>query len=398
MTLTPASAGCTSFHPEILMTITNAIIYRVTIDPALHTAALIDEALQKLPFVECSPSQEKSVGWVPPRGEAHGPMLESVGGQWIARLMTETRSVPASAVKRAVEQRAKQIEETTGRKPGRKETKELKVDAVHALLPMAFPKLSSVTVWIDPTKGLLVLDTSSVSRADSVVTELVKALEGFAVSPINTAITPSSAMAGWLSSQEPPQGFSVDREVELRSTDESKAVVRYAKHPLDIEEVQKHIADGKRPTRLALTWDDRVSFELTEGMTIRKIVYLEGTGDGAAGGKKEDNFDADVVIATGELSGLVAALFDSLGGEVQAGTGSSQPDAAGANPAAADQDDLYDKAVLVVRGNASASISLIQRHLQIGYNRAARLLDAMEARRVVSSMTGNGTRQVLEAV
>jgi len=79
--------------------------------------------------------------------------------------------------------------------------------------------------------------------------------------------------------------------------------------------VQKHITDGKRPTRLALTWDDRVSFELTHGMLIRKIVFLEGTGDGASGGKKEDNFDADVAIATGELGQLVPALLEALGGE-----------------------------------------------------------------------------------
>ena len=122
-------------------------------------------------------------------------------------------------------------------------------------------------------------------------------------------------MANWLLTQEPPAGFTIDRECELKASDDSKAVVRYAKHPLDIEEVQKHITDGKRPTRLALTWDDRVSFELTHGLLIRKITFLEGTGDGAAGGKKEDNFDADVAIATGELGQLVPALLDALGGE-----------------------------------------------------------------------------------
>ena len=379
------------------MTISNAIVYRIAIDPSLHTAALLDEALQKLPFIECSPTQEKSSGWVPPRGEAHGPMLESIGGQWIARFMTETRSVPASAVKRAVEQRVKQIEETTGRKPGRKETKELKVDVVHALLPMAFPKLSAVSVWIDPVKNLLVLDTASVSRADDVVTDLVKALEGFAVSAITTAVAPASAMAGWLGSQEPPPGFTIDREVELRSTDESKAVVRYANHALDIAEVQQHIEEGKRPTRLAMTWDDRVSFELTEGMTIRKIAFLEGTGDGAAGGKKEDNFDADVAIATGELALLLDALFEALGGEAQFGAGASPATSAAEDKAADVDGELYKKAVQVVRDAGHASVSLLQRDLQIGYVQASGLLEALEAGSVVSPMSEDGKRQVLQA-
>jgi recombination associated protein RdgC len=139
-------------------------------------------------------------------------------------------------------------------------------------------------------------------------------------------------MANWLLTQEPPAGFTIDRECELKASDDSKAVVRYAKHPLDIDEVKQHITDGKRPTRLALTWDDRVSFELTHGMLIRKITFLEGTGDGASGGKKEDNFDADVAIATGELGQLVPALLDALGGE--AAFSAAMPDDT-AKPAAA---------------------------------------------------------------
>ena len=63
-----------------------------------------------------------------------------------------------------------------------------------------------------------------------------------------------------------------------------------------------------------MTWEDRVSFELSESMQIRKIVFLEST-DGAKDGKKEDNFDADVAIATGELGQLVPALLEALGGE-----------------------------------------------------------------------------------
>ncbi|OUM00744.1 hypothetical protein A8M77_19860 [Variovorax sp. JS1663] len=89
------------------------------------------------------------------------------------------------------------------------------------------------------------------------------------VGEVITQTEPSAAMAMWLSEQEPPQGFTVDREVELRVTGESK--VRYPKHSLEIDEVRGHIANGKRPARLALTWNDRVSFELTEGFALRKI-------------------------------------------------------------------------------------------------------------------------------
>ena len=64
-----------------------------------------------------------------------------------------------------------------------------------------------------------------------------------------------------------------------------------------------------------MTWDGRVSFLLTEGMQIKKIAFLEGVFDGTSG-QKEDGFDADAAIATGELQKLIPDLLEALGGEV----------------------------------------------------------------------------------
>jgi DNA segregation ATPase FtsK/SpoIIIE, S-DNA-T family len=58
-------------------------------------------------------------------------------------------------------------------------------------------------------------------------------------------------------------------------------------------------------------------------------------------------------------------------------------------------DPLYDQAVTVVLQNKRASISLVQRHLRIGYNRAARLLEDMEKAGLVSQMGGNGNREII---
>ncbi len=61
----------------------------------------------------------------------------------------------------------------------------------------------------------------------------------------------------------------------------------------------------------------------------------------------------------------------------------------------AESDPLYDQAVDVVLKNKRASISLVQRHLRIGYNRSARLIEAMEKAGLVSGMDGRGGREVL---
>lgn len=316
----------------------NALTYRLEPSWAADFNAA-QEALDAERFAPCGASQESSAGWVPPRNQEHGLLLESVGGQWLLEYMVESKSVPASVVRRKVDERAAEIEKTTGRAPGKKEKKQLKEDITHELLPLAFTRHARISVWIDPQALRLTLDTSNAARADGVVTALVKALPGFAVSPFHTQIEPASAMAGWLATYEPPAGFTIDRDCELKASDESKAVVRYAKHPLDIDEVRQHIEGGKRPTRLAMTWEDRVSFELTEGFTLRKLAFLDGVLDEhGAGDKKngDDNFDADAAIVTGELSQLLPALLEALGGEMQLGQAEAPRDAAPApSPAAA---------------------------------------------------------------
>ena len=61
----------------------------------------------------------------------------------------------------------------------------------------------------------------------------------------------------------------------------------------------------------------------------------------------------------------------------------------------AESDPLYDQAVEVILKNRRASISSVQRHLRIGYNRAARLLEQMEQAGMVSAMQSNGNREIL---
>jgi len=70
-------------------------------------------------------------------------------------------------------------------------------------------------------------------------------------------------------------------------------------------------------------------------------------------------------------------------------------DAEGGEPADAEADPMYDQAVQIVTQSRRASISLVQRHLRIGYNRAARLIEQMEKAGLVSSMATNGNREVL---
>jgi recombination associated protein RdgC len=301
----------------------NVFMYNIT--PGWEALAdQIETNLQAGHFEVCGASQEQSVGWIEPRGEANGLMLESVAGQWILKLMFESRSVPSSVVNRRADERVAQIEASTGRKPGKKEIRDIKDDLRLELLPMAFTKQSSVLVWINREDQFVVIDSPSQARTDEVVTLLVQTLPGLALTLVNTKVSPTTAMADWLVTQEAPAGFSVDRECELKATDETKAVVRYTRHQLDTDEVKQHIEGGKMPTRLALTWDERVSFVLTQDLQLKKLEFLEVVFEGAATGK-DDGFDADVVISTSELRTLLPDLLVALGGQTETHPAPTQP-------------------------------------------------------------------------
>jgi recombination associated protein RdgC len=296
----------------------NALLYRIgPWEPP--SSAEIESRLDTGRFVECGASQLESAGWVEPRGEKNGVLMEGVGGQLILKLCIERKAVPSQVVKNTLEQQLEKIEADTGRRPKGKKARELKEDIVHGLLPRAFPKRSTTTIWIDPRANLVTVGAGSVKAADRIVSMLVELLGGgITLTLLQTETSAGTAMAEWLKTREAPPGFTIDRECELKQPDSEKSTVRYARHTLDIEEVGEHIAQGKLPTQLAMTWNSRVSFVLTEAMTIKKIKLLDVAleGAGSTGGKEDNGFDADVAITTGELGQLIPDLINALGGEL----------------------------------------------------------------------------------
>ena len=299
----------------------NALVWRIT-QWQPPPAAELDERLVAARFVECGATQPASDGWTGPRGDAHGALLESVGGQWLLRLCSETKAVPGAVVKRQLDERLERAERETGRRPKGKAAKELKEQIVHDLLPRAFPKRGASWVWIDAAAGRIVVEASGGKKADAIATRLMDALGGgIAIAPLQTQLSPAVAMARWLSEKEAPAGFSIDRDCELKQPDGEKACVRYARHALDIDELAQHVEQGKWPTQLALTWNGRVSFVLTETLALKRIKLLDVAleGSNAKPAKDDAGFDADAALVTGELGRLIPDLIEALGGEAEAG-------------------------------------------------------------------------------
>lgn len=272
----------------------------------------LEQALDAVCFVPCGLTQERSFGFVPPRGEEHAALVESQGHHCVAAIMFETRSVPGQEVQRRVDELAAAVEQNTGRRPGKKHLRELKERAHQELLPKAFVKRLRVLIWFDTKNKILALDTGSTRVADEVHTALVKAVDGLQLTAIKTNLSPTTAMSQWLYAGTPDQ-FTVDRECDLKSADAMKSIVRYKRCPLDTEEIRDRLKAGMYPTKLAMTWRSRLSFVLTDAMHIKKVELLDLVFENRANLPSASHaFDGDMAIATGELAPFIKALIAQL--------------------------------------------------------------------------------------
>ena len=275
----------------------------------------LDEQLGRLRFRPCGSQDLSTHGWIARQPE--GPLVHSVGNQWLIALGIERRLLPSSVIKQVAADRAEEIEAQQGYKPGRKQMKEIREAVTQELLPRAFTSRKRVFAWIDPQGGWLVVDASSRKAADIVVESLHKALDELPLKLLNTARSPAAAMTEWLIAGEAPGAFTIDQDCELCAVTQEKSAVRYVRHALDGKELQEHISSGKQATKLALTFDDRVSIVLNDKLEIKRLQFLDVVKEAAGTDAQsaDEQFDADFSLMTLELKRLIPAVIDALGGE-----------------------------------------------------------------------------------
>ena len=290
----------------------NVQLYRIGGVDADDTS-WIEDCLSFHELKPCGSTAMQSLGWVGPR--TAGLLVHAVGQQWMIALSTEQRLLPAAVVKQGAADRAKEIEAAEGRRVGRKEMRELREALQRELMPRAFTRRRTTFAWIDPVKGWLAVDAATPARAEDLLEQLRKSIDGLQVRLVKVNQSPTAAMTAWVAAGEAPASFTLDQDLELRSVE--KAAVRYVKHALDGDDVREHVAHGKVATRVALTWQDKISFVLTEDLQIKRLAFLDAFMDQADGRaeNEEERFDADFTLMAGELARLFDDLVVAMGGE-----------------------------------------------------------------------------------
>lgn len=374
------------------------------------------------------PLELSSRGFISPFGRDSDELTRTIGAATWLTVGGEDRILPAAVINEALAKKLAEIEQAEGRKPGGHTRKRLKDEIIVDLIPRAFVMPSRIDAYLDTRRGLVFVDTSSRKQAETFVSEIRRALGSFPALPLNAEVAPRAILTGWLAGEPMPDGLTIGDECELRDPTEHGAVIKCSRQELQGDEVAKHLESGKQCTRLALVHKDHVSFVIGEDLVVRKFKLLDYAVDAlddAEYGDLRAELDARFALMTGEIGELYDLLaktfkFSDVGAadradpepgapppaspaspisgleRVTISSASSSVTLTGAQFANATANlGEFEKAVSIVKASGNASISALQRKMKIGYNSAARLIEAMEAAGIVSRQSSTGERTVL---
>jgi recombination associated protein RdgC len=279
------------------------------------SAAELEGQLAGRTLRPCGPFDMSSRGWVPVTNG--GRLLHTVNQQHMIALGVDEKLLPGSIVRQVAQERADIQAQEQGFPVGRKQMRDLRARVADELRARALTRRRITRAWIDPQAGWFAVDAASIPRAEMVVETLSDTLGSFAPRAVQTERSPHASMASWLLRGEAPTRFSIDDDLELQTAEKSKAIIRYTRHPLDGKEIRAHLAAGKYPTRLGLTWNDRVSFVLTDKLQVKRLEFLEMNKDDTQADEVDpaEQFDIDFAVMAGELVSLLKDLTGVLGAE-----------------------------------------------------------------------------------
>ena len=292
----------------------NLYLFKFEKDFPLNAEELHAE-LEAKPFTPCSATQRESMGWLPPLGKNTTSYTHASNNYILLTMARQERLLPATVVKETLQEKVETIEEAEGRKVSSREKKEMKEDIEHELLPRAFTRTQKLDAWIDPTNGWLILNSSSAPRAEEFTKLLRKTLGSLPVTLPDSETSPAVAMTEWLSSGKLPEPFTLGFECELKNQGDDKGSATFKQHDLTLDEIQTSLKAGKFASKLAIEWDEKISFVLSEDLQIKKLKFLDVLEEQLQDNDPqsyEEHMDIQFALMTGEVASLLKDLMKAL--------------------------------------------------------------------------------------
>ncbi|NIF23438.1 recombination-associated protein RdgC [Candidatus Pantoea multigeneris] len=297
----------------------NMMVYRLNRDIPL-SADEMEKQLEAFTFSPCNSQEMAKTGWVAPMGNRSEALTHVNNGQIIICARKEEKILPSPVIKQALQAKIDKLEAEQSRKLKKTEKDSLKDEVLHSLLPRAFSRFSQTFIWIDSVNNLIAVDCASAKKAEDTLALLRKSLGSLPVVPLTLENPVELTLTQWVRSGDLPAGYALMDEAELKAILEEGGVIRCKKQDLVSDEIAHHIEAGKVVTKLALDWQERIQFVLSEDASIKRLKFSEELREQNDDIDREDaaqRFDADFILMTSELAALIASLTEALGGEAQ---------------------------------------------------------------------------------
>ncbi len=292
----------------------NARFFRLD-TPFGLAAAELEERLATRRFRPCGPIETATMGWASPLGEDTSALVQAVSGCYLMCARKQERLLPSAAVAEALDERIGELESGEARDVGRAERRRMREQIVNEMLPRAFTRSRRTLLYVDTETGWLVVDAASEKQAEDVVSLLRETLESLPAKLPDPSKTPSTILTSWLLEGTAPDDFVPGDACEMRDADDNAGVVRCSGQDLASEEILNHLRAGKRATKLALEWDERLSFTLAEDLSLKRLrvgdALLEEMDDTDL--EPAARLDAEFAILALQLRQLIARLDEVFG-------------------------------------------------------------------------------------
>lgn len=294
----------------------NLLVYHVNA-PSM-TAESLEAALDSHRAAPCSKHDTEVSGFVSPfGGAADGLLVHAAAGHLMVCLQTESKVLPSSVVRDAVQEKIEEIELRDDRKVYRKEKQQIKDEIMLDLLPRAFVKRSHLFAFFTSDKKYLVIDTASRPKAEELISMIRNALTTLPCIPLKVNAIPGNSMTTWIKNdRKPPEGISIGRSCELYNPLELSSVIRCKDVDLDSEEVQQCLEVGMQCSKLSIHWNDSLSALMTDDLAFRGVRFGDVVSESLASVDYEDRAayqDAEFALMAGTIHSFIGDIRKALG-------------------------------------------------------------------------------------